>query len=198
MFLKETLQKYGISRKIYKKKDVLFREEEKASCLLYLSEGEVKIFNTDSEGKDFLITKISGSQFMGEPPFLLGERYPATAIVSSEEAEIYRFDEEQFQTFMKSNPDLLYEFTKEIARKAYNKTLTIKSIVHQNPHERILNFMKHYKKSLGVEATEKMMIDVTRKEIASSTGLAVETVIRAVKKMEKAKMLELINHKIYY
>jgi len=34
--------------------------------------------------------------------------------------------------------------------------------------------------------------------VANATGLAVETVIRTVKKMENEKRIELINHKIYY
>ena len=136
--------------------------------------------------------------FVGEPPFLLGERYPANAIITSDTAKVFCFNEEQFQTFMLDNPTLLFSFTKEIARKAYEKTMKLKSIVHLNPNERILQFLKIYKRNLGLDTDEKIIIDVTRKEMANSTGLAIETVIRAVKKMEREEKLQLINHKIYY
>ena len=99
---------------------------------------------------------------------------------------------------MLDNPEILYEFTKEVAKKAFEKTLRLKSIVHQCPHERILNFLNIHKRAIGIEPTEKTIFDVTRKEMANSTGLAIETVIRTVKKMEREQKIQLINHKIYY
>lgn len=198
MFSREILIKNKIPKHIYNKKDILFREEEKAQFLYYLTEGEVRIHNTDSEGKEFLIEKITDHHFLGEPPFLLEERYPATAIILSETAEIFKFSREGFKEFMYQNPEFLMKFTRNIAQKAFNKTQKMKSIVHQNPQERILNFMKTYKRSLGLCPDEKTMIDVTRKEMANSTGLVIETVIRTVKKMEREGKIELINHKIYF
>ena len=198
MFSKEILVKFKVPKHIYDKKDILFHEDEIAKYLYYLLEGEVQIHNIDSEGKEFLITKVTEHEFLGEPPFLLEQRYPATAIVMSETAEIYKFGMDEFNTFMIKNPELLIEFTKKIAKKAYEKTQKIKSIVHQNPQERILNFMKNYKRNLGKSKKKKVMIDVTRKEIANSTGLVIETVIRTVKKMEKEGKIELVNHKIMF
>lgn len=198
MFSKEILLKNKVPMIGLNKKDALFREDQKAVNLYYLLEGEIKIYNTDSEGKEFLISTVTNQTFLGEPPFLLKERYPANAIVTSETAKIFSFNEELFQKFMIENPKQLLEFTAQIARKAYEKTMKIKSIVHQNPHERILNFLKIHKRKLGIESDERIIIDVTRKEMANSTGLAVETVIRTVKKMEREQKLELINHKIYY
>ena len=198
MFSKEIIEKFKVPKHIYRKKDILFQEDEIAKNLYYLLEGEVQIHNIDSQGKEFLITKVTEYEFLGEPPFLLEMRYPATAIVMSETAEIYKFNMNEFNTFMIKNPELLIEFTKRIAKKAYEKTQKIKSIVHQNPQERILNFMKNYKRNLGKSVDEKVMIDVTRKEIANSTGLVIETVIRTVKKMEKDGKIELVNHKIMF
>lgn len=198
MFSKEILVKNKIPKHTYKRKDYVFKEEEKAQYLYYLLEGEVRIHNTDSEGKEFLIEKITDHQFLGEPPFLLEERYPATAIVISEKAEIFKFTHEKFAAFMKENPEFFMQFTINIAQKAFNKTQKMKSIVHQNPQERILNFLKNHKRILGLDSEEKTLIEVTRKEMANSTGLVVETVIRTVKKMEKEGKIELINHKIYF
>ena len=198
MFSKEILLQNKIPLHHFKKKDTLFREDQKAVNLYYLLEGEIKIYNTDSDGKEFLISTVLNNMFLGEPPFLLGERYPANAVIASDTAEIFRFSEENFKKFMLDNPESLFDFTKEIAKKAYNKTMKMKSIVHQNPNERIINFLKHYKRSLGIEPCEKTIIDVTRKEMANSTGLAIETVIRTVKKMEREGKIELINHKIYF
>lgn len=198
MFSKEILLKNKVPQLKLNRKEMLFKEDQRAKNLFYLWEGEIKIYNTDSDGKEFLISAVYANTFLGEPPFLLAERYPANAIITSETAKIFVFTEDLFQKFMKENPLLLLQFTKQIARKAYDKTMTIKSIVHQNPQVRILNFLKIHKAGLGIKTGEPTIINVTRKEIANSTGLAVETVIRTVKKMEKEGKLKLINHKIYF
>lgn len=198
MFSREILLKNKIPVLHLSKKDTLFREDQKAINLYYLLEGEIKIYNADSSGKEFLISKVIDHQFLGEPPFLLGELYPANAIIASETAEIYSFSNDLFLEFMVNNPEVLLNFTIEIARKAYNKTMKLKSIVHLNPEERITNFLNNYKRILGFELCDKTLIKVTRKEMANSTGLAIETVIRAVKKMEREEKIELINHKIFY
>ena len=198
MFSKELLLKNNVPMSRMYRKDTLFHEDQRAVNLYYLSEGEIKIYNTDSDGKEFLISTVCENTFLGEPPFLLNERYPANAIVTSEEACIFSFNEELFNEFMIGNPEILINFTKQIARKAYEKTMKIKSIVHQCPRERILNYLKIHKRSLGLEPEEKTIIHVTRKEMANSTALALETVIRTVKKMEREKKIELVNHKIYY
>lgn len=198
MFTREILLKNKVPVIYLKKRDTLFREDQIAINLYYLTEGEVKIYNTDSDGKEFLINKVNDHQFLGEPPFLLAERYPANAVIASESAEVFSFNQSLFKKFMLDNPQVHYEFTKEIAKKAYEKTLRLKSIVHQCPHERIINFLKIHKRTMGIEPCEKTIIDVTRKEMANSTGLAIETVIRTVKKMEREDKIQLINHKIYY
>ncbi|HAI81708.1 MAG TPA: hypothetical protein DCL65_11855 [Chryseobacterium sp.] len=198
MFTREILLKNKVPVIYLKKRDTLFREDQIAINLYYLTEGEVKIYNTDSDGKEFLINKVNDHQFLGEPPFLLAERYPANAVIASESAEVFSFNQSLFKKFMLDNPEVHYEFTKEIAKKAYEKTLRLKSIVHQCPHERIINFLKIHKRTMGIEPCEKTIIDVTRKEMANSTGLAIETVIRTVKKMEREDKIQLINHKIYY
>ena len=198
MFTREILLKNKVPVIYLKKKDTLFREDQMALNLYYLTEGEIRIFNSDSDGKEFLINKVNEHQFLGEPPFLLCERYPANAVIASESAEIFSFSQSLYKKFMLDNPEILFEFTNEIAKKAYDKTLRLKSIVHQCPHERILNFINLHKRTIGLEPSEKTIIDVTRKEIANSTGLAIETVIRTVKKMEREQKIQLINHKIYY
>lgn len=198
MFTREILITNRIPVLHLNRKDTLFREGQKAVNLFYLLEGDIKIYNTDSEGKEFLINKVLDHQFLGEPPFLLGEQYPANAEIASETAVVYSFSEDLFKQYMVNHPDVLFDFTKEIAKKAYEKTLRLKSIVHQCPHERIINFLKIHKKGLGLDEAEKAIINVTRKEMANSTGLAIETVIRTVKKMEREDKLKLINHKIYF
>ena len=58
--------------------------------------------------------------------------------------------------------------------------------------------MKYYKKEHKPDPKLKVIIPFTRQQLADMTGLRVETVIRAVKKMEKEGKLSLEGHKIKF
>ena len=66
-----------------------------------------------------------------------------------------------------------------------------------DPEHRFLTVLKYFKSKL-VNKNEKVLIPFTRQQLADMTGLRVETVIRAVKKMEKEKKLVLEGHKIKF
>ena len=59
MFTREILLKNKVPVIYLKKKDTLFREDQMALNLYYLTEGEIRIFNSDSDGKEFLINKVN-------------------------------------------------------------------------------------------------------------------------------------------
>lgn len=80
-----------------------------------------------------------------------------------------------------------------LARRIHNKATTSKDIINQKPEFRIQAFLDSCKKS-----SQKEMIAFTRQEIANFTGLRVETVIRTLGKMKQKKVVEIVNHKIYY
>jgi CRP-like cAMP-binding protein len=83
-----------------------------------------------------------------------------------------------------------------MAKKTVQKSLLLKQIVLYNPEDRILQQLHDFKKEHSCEK-ERTMINFTRKEISHMTGLRIETVIRAVKKMEKEGKLEIVNGKIF-
>lgn len=82
-----------------------------------------------------------------------------------------------------------------MARRIHAKAKTSKDIINQSPAFRIIAFFNTRKKN---KEGEKELVPYTRQEIANFTGLRVETVIRALCKMNAENKIEIKNHKIYY
>jgi CRP/FNR family transcriptional regulator len=57
--------------------------------------------------------------------------------------------------------------------------------------------LDNYKKKAG-KNNGKLLIDLTRQEIANFTGLCVETVIRTLSKMKSQNKVSIIDKKLYY
>lgn len=180
--------------KKYNKGNLIANEGNKSLYFYYLIEGELSVYNFTPEGKEFLQHKVKEKNFFGEPAVLLEKPFPGNVEVISEQAEILKIKRENFLQYLKNNPDWCLEFTKSIAEKSIIKSNSLKNIVFLNPEDRIIKQFNDYKEG----AEQKMVIELTRKELSNMTGLRIETIIRTIKKMEKEGKLEIKNGKVFY
>jgi CRP-like cAMP-binding protein len=180
--------------KKYSKGCIIANEGSKSLYFYYLIDGELSVYNFTPEGKEFLQHKVKEKNFFGEPAVLLEKPFPGNVEVTSEFAEILKIKRENFLQYLKNNPDWCLEFTKSIAEKSIIKSNSLKNIVFLNPEDRIIKQFNDYKEG----AEQKMVIELTRKELSNMTGLRIETIIRTIKKMEKEGKLEIKNGKVVY
>ena len=189
-FIKET----NAEIKKYEKNSLIINEGSTSLYFYYLLEGELSVYNLTPGGKEFLQHKVRENNFFGEPAVLLEKPFPGTVEVTSEFAKILRIKRENFLQYLKNNPDWSLEFTKSIAEKSIIKSNSLKNIVFLNPEDRIIKQLNDYKEGKD----EKIIIELTRKELSNMTGLRIETIIRTIKKMEKDGKLQIINGKVFY
>ena len=180
--------------KKYSKGCIIANEGSKSLYFYYLIDGELSVYNFTPEGKEFLQHKVKEKNFFGEPAVLLEKPFPGNVEVTSDFAEILKIKRENFLQYLKNNPDWCLEFTKSIAEKSIIKSNSLKNIVFLNPEDRIIKQFNDYKEG----AEQKMVIELTRKELSNMTGLRIETIIRTIKKMEKEGKLEIKNGKVFY
>ncbi len=189
-FIKET----NAEIKKHEKNSLIINEGSTSLYFYYLLEGELSVYNLTPEGKEFLQHKVKENNFFGEPAVLLEKPFPGTVEVTSEFAKILRIKRENFLQYLKNNPDWSLEFTKSIAEKSIIKSNSLKNIVFLNPEDRIIKQLNDYKEGKD----EKIIIELTRKELSNMTGLRIETIIRTIKKMEKDGKLQIVNGKVFY
>lgn len=185
---------YGGIAKGYKKNEVIFHEEELGNFYYQIIEGSVKMFNSNEEGKEFTQGYFTNGQSFGEPPLLIDQPYPSSA-VAFQDSKIIKLSKDKFLRILEEYPTIQKNLLNLMARRIYSKSVTTKDIVNQKPEYRIVSFLNAHKNH---DITTKELVVFTRQEIANFTGLRVETVIRALTKMNKEQIVEIINHKIYY
>jgi len=183
--------------KKYYKGDIIFSEGECSQFFHYLKEGELSVSNLTEKGKELLQHKVKEGHFFAEPAVLLGVGFPGNVEVCTDKAEIIKIPRDNLIKYLKENPEILFEFTLSVANKSIKKSQLLKQIVLFNPEDRITLQLQDFKREMG-KPDEKVLIQLTRKDLAHMTGLRIETVIRTIKKMEKEEKLEIVNGKIIY
>ncbi|MEL1243819.1 Crp/Fnr family transcriptional regulator [Flavobacterium sp. DGU11] len=190
----DLLYTWGAVAKEYKKGEIIFEEEGIANFYYQIIDGCVKMFNTNDKGKEFTQGYFFNGQSFGEPPLFIDERYPSTAM-AFHDTTIIKLSKDKLIRILDEYPSIQKQFLNLMARRIYSKAKTSKDIINQNPAFRIIAFFNTSKKN---KEGEKELITYTRQEIANFTGLRVETVIRALSRMNTEKKIEIKNHKIYY
>lgn len=178
----------------FRKSETIVEEGAKSIYFLYLLKGEVSVYNLTEDGKVFLHHKVQENNFFGEPAVFLDIPFPGYINVLSKKAEVLMIKREKLIEYLKNHPEWSIEFIRSMAEKSWRKSQLLNDIVFLNPEERII---RQFDKIKG-DTTEKIKIPLTRNEVSKMTGLRIETVIRAVKKMEKEGKLEIQNGKVYY
>ena len=189
----DLLKTYGAQLKSYAKDALIFNESGTAKYYYQIETGSVKMFNLTEEGKEFTQGFFEASQAFGEPP-LFGEfPYPASAICMSE-TTIYVLTKDRFFELIEAHPRLLLSFTQSLCKRMHYKSKIMKEVSVYPPEHRILTLLNFLKDSS--DSSELFEVNLTRQQISELTGLRVETVIRAIKKLEKAGKLSIVNRKI--
>ncbi|MBK7099280.1 MAG: Crp/Fnr family transcriptional regulator [Sphingobacteriales bacterium] len=191
----EILIAWGAVSKKYKKNEIIFLEEDVPRFYYQVLTGRVKMFN-NCDTKEFIQGIFVDGESFGEPPLFNNEMYAATAIALANTVVI-RISRERFRKLLVEYPKLQTKFLELFATRLYEKSLAAKELVNNSPEVRIKSFLDNYKKKAG-KNNGKLLIDLTRQEIANFTGLCVETVIRTLSKMKSQNKVSIIDKKLYY
>lgn len=193
------LESEGAVIKKYNKGEIIFLEGNEPRCFFHILSGEVKMFNINSDGKEFTQGVFGNGVCFGEAPLIINENYPASAI-ATKETNILKLAGEKFHRLVDCNSDFVKELLIGIARKTYNKSITLREVINNPPEVRILSFLDAIKSKQEVLPAPgtRWLVPFTRQEIANYTGLRVETVIRTLLRMKKNEQVEIIDRKLYY
>lgn len=95
-------------------------------------------------------------------------------------------------------PGMFRFMSSKISGSMYSKSILMRKISCRNASERLQEILQMLKKEQGHEKPFSFTLPFTRQQLASLTGLCVETTIRTIKKMERQKLLRIKDRKILY
>ena len=197
MIEKELLEHYGAVEKHFKKSDVIFEVNTTANYYFQILSGEVKMNNYNDEGKEFIQGFFKKDESFGEPPLFVGRTYPANA-VATEDAIILAIHKDHFSKLILEHPKVALTIIENLAQRLHYKATMAAEIASEDPEHRVLQLIDYSIKHFNLnQDANGYLVDFTRQQIGDLTGLRVETVIRAIKSLEKKQLLQIINRKVY-
>jgi CRP-like cAMP-binding protein len=197
MISEKVLLKYHGEKKYFKKGDMLFREDQHALFYFQVSHGEVKMYNFNEDGKEFIQGIFFDGDSFGEPP-LLNEKPYLTNAIAMMDSEVWVMGKDHFIKMLHEDPNVAVLVCTRLSDRLYYKSIMAMEISSEDAEHRLLRFFDYLKLHVAhLEPNDKYQVNLTRQELADLTGLRVETVIRSVKSLEKKKVITITDRKIF-
>ena len=190
------LMRYGALQKVFEKGEYIYHDGDHAKYYFQIARGKVKVYNSNEEGKVFLQGIFTDGESFGEPPMIINERYPSSAVAITRSV-IYKLNSEAFWRLLNDLSDYRQRMLLLMASRCYAKSIVTREVINQRTEHRLLAFLRDFKRKRG-NPQERLLVPFTRQEIADFTGLRVETVIRTLKQMETTGQVEIRERKLYF
>ncbi|MCD9856739.1 Crp/Fnr family transcriptional regulator [Epilithonimonas sp. JDS] len=196
--IKELLTKSDLSETIkYSSGDIIFSAGERPSYFFYIFKGKAKVISRDGDSRELIQEVSTAEEGLAEFSAFANEPYPVTAVALTD-CSILRIRIDDFLTLVSTSEELKLYLLNKISDSLYNKLIQADIHFKRSGSEKIIMLLNYLKRKHDDKTPFSFKVLLSRKNIADLTGLRIETVIRNVKKLEKEKVLRIINHKIYY
>lgn len=197
MISEALLEQHNATRKKFKKGTLIFDEGKLPMHYYQIISGDVKMCNFNDDGREFTQGIFHDGQSFGEPPLFLERVYPAKAIALTD-CELFVLTKEHFLEMIKNNSEVALEIIEHLAQRLHYKAVMAAEISSENPEHRLLKLIDYNVKFFKLKKEKDgFRIRLTRQQMADLTGLRVETVIRALKSLEKKNLIKIVDRKVY-
>jgi CRP-like cAMP-binding protein len=178
---------------LYKKGELLIRADDSPSGVFYLKEGNVKEYAISKKGEELVINVFKPTSFF-PMSWAINETPNSYFYEAMTDVEIWRAPKEDVLTFIKNNPDVLYDLMSRVYKGVDGILQRMTYLMSGNAYSRLITEMLNYAKRFG-QGQNTVIIEISEKELAAQTGMSRETVSREMKTLKDAGLISINKHK---
>jgi len=175
----------------YQKKQRIYSEGHRPFRLYYVGSGKVKIFKTNSDGKDLITSICQAGDFFGYTSLLEGKAYFETA-EALEESDIASITREAFEELMNNNPEVMRQFIRLLAGNVHEKEEQLLGIAYNSLRKKVAEALTMLnKKYKSTESSHEPAMHISRENLAAIAGTAKESLIRTLGDFRDEGLIEI-------
>ena len=192
---KNLLKKNNVCQN-FKKGEIIFKEGDKPTGLICLSEGKVKVFKEGVGGREQIVRMAKPVGFIGYRALFAEENHTATA-VAIEDSTICIINKETIYKLLRSNSDLSLSIIKAFATElgfSNNRTVTL---TQKHIRGRLAESLIFLKDTYGFEEdSSTIKIYLSREDIANLSNMTTSNAIRTLSTFASEDVIAIDGRKI--
>lgn len=172
----------------FKRKSIIYREDENANYIYLLEDGIVKNYKMDEYGKELITGLYKKGDLLGFYSFGSSTLYAETC-TALEDGMAYRILSQKFRKLLKLNPGLTLEladlFSENLINLRKHLLDTAYGSVLKKTTYTILQFAEN------IQETPQDSIKISRSDLANVAGISTESLIRSLSQLKKDKLIDI-------
>lgn len=179
----------------YPKKHLLYAEGQRPKWIYYVVKGRVKSYLINEDGKEFITHIYSSGDFFGYIPILSETNYKDNVQVL-DDAELMLIPRKDFLNLILFDQRISHQFIKMIVHNTTLDEENLLNLAYNSLRKKVsfglLKLMEKYK------TDEKAIVelDISRENMASTIGVATESLIRTLGDFKMEKLIDIRNGKV--
>lgn len=179
----------GSNTNKYKKKQLIYSENNHPQRLYYVIKGKVKAYKTNEAGKELVTGLFSEGDFIGYVALLEETVYQDTA-EALEETELAVIPKYDFEQLINNNKEVAQKFIRILAKNISAKEQQLLGIAYNSLRKKVaqalLILQKKYQRT-----EEEFVIDISRENLATIAGTATESLIRTLSDFRSEQLIDI-------
>ena len=179
----------------YKKKQVIYSKGNHPQKLFFLSQGKVKTYISNDDGKGLTIGLYSDGDFLGYTALLEGGTYKETA-EAIDDCIIAEVPIEAFEKLLYHNKEATKKIIQLLAKNITDKEKQLLDIAYNSLRKRTANALIILLNKYRKPEEDIFTIQLSREDLANIAGTATESLIRTLSDFKAEKLIEINGSKI--
>lgn len=193
----QLLLSYGARSETHSKGAVIFEEGDVPRYYYQIVEGRIKLNHYNETGKELILAILHPGLSVCELLLFIDKKYPVNAVVF-EASTILNLERSEFEKMLDEHPGISRDINRFLSERLYYKYLMLENNASLYAEVRLRGVMDYYKSFAPDTSKYSYKVPLTRQQLASITGLRVETVIRTIKELERQQVLKIVDRQILY
>lgn len=178
----------------YQKKDILFREFDKAYHVYYIKKGKAKSYKINDDGKEFIFEIFSKGDIIGMWDVLKGEEY-FLSVSALEDLEAVRISKDEIQKLLENNYDAAINLIQMMSKDIQDKEERIVQLAYDTVRMRVASALINLY-DLFTDEKGRSSFKIAREDLAAMVGTSTESVIRTLSDFKKEELINITNNEI--
>jgi CRP-like cAMP-binding protein len=179
-----------------KKKHALYSEGSRPKAVYYIVSGKVKTFKVNDEGKELITNYYGAGSFIGYTPILQEINYKESAEVV-EASELMIIPKEDFLQLITHDINISKQFIKIISQSLIEKEEDLLNFAYNSLRKKVAyGLIQLFDKTTAATESGTKYLDLTRKNMAHSIGVATESLIRTLADFKDEKLIDFADGKV--
>lgn len=179
----------------YPKKHLLYAEGQRPKFVYYVVAGKVKTYLVNEDGKEFISHVYGPGDFFGYLSILEETNYKDHAQIL-DDADLMLIPRNDFLDLVSCDLGIAGQFIKLIAHNTVSDEENLLNLAYNSLRKKVsfglLKLMEKYKTDSNAVAA----LDISRENMASTIGVATESLIRTLADFKSEKLIDIQNGKV--